>query len=357
MAPVIIAMLLAAISLHVSSRITIASENDKTTGIRLIQKLPHKNHVQGLAWSFDGSKLATLSNFGMLVAIWNTRTWEKEREIHQYSAGYAGSSIAWTAAGNLLTSAGARTQNDGIYSMNLWNPVTGALVKRIEGPPIPDGTTKHNQAATIAVSRKGSLAAIILGHIRSKVTIFEAPDWSIRRIVEMEAVPPLEAGSATAITFAPDDRSVIIANGGNLQRIDLQDGRVQLSINAYQVVKAVGPVVKTLTASPDGKYLASGPIFFPTPPEQNSVRIWNAVNGELIRALPGSDSTTRSIDWSPDGTKLAVTSSHKFRIWNVKDLPKVEELFTSDNVAALALAFSPDGYLAVTDNFSVLILK
>ena len=326
--------------------------------MEIIQRLPHKNYVQGLAWNSDGSKLATLSDFGALVTIWNSRTWEKEREIRQYSAAYSGPGIGWTYDGNLLTSAGAKTQEEGIYSMNLWNPVTGALVKRIEGPPIPLGATKHNQASTLAVSKSGSLAAIVLGHIRNKVPIFNAPDWSISRAIELDAAPPLKLGFATAIAFSPDEHAVVIANGGNLQIVDLQDGHTRLSVRAYEPVgNDAGPIVYSLTFSPDGKYLASGPNFFVAQPDHGPVRIWDAVSGNLVLALPGSEVTTRTISWSADGARLAVVSDRKLRVWNVRDLKKAEILFDFDKIEGLAVAFSPSGLLAVTNDFSVLVFK
>jgi WD40 repeat protein len=143
-------MLLAGLT---SEQTSIAADGEKSESatMKVIQRLPHKNYVQGLAWNSDGSKLATLSDFGATVTIWNARTWEKEREIRQYSAAYSGPGIGWTHDGKLLTSAGAKTQPEGIYSMNLWDPDTGALIQRIEGPPIPPGAVKHNQANRIAV--------------------------------------------------------------------------------------------------------------------------------------------------------------------------------------------------------------
>jgi WD40 repeat protein len=353
----ILLMLLAGLT---SEQASVAADGEKSepATMKVIQRLPHKNYVQGLAWNSNGSKLATLSDFGALVTIWNANTWEKEREIRQYSAAYSGPGIGWTYDGKVLTSAGAKTQPEGIYSMNLWDPVTGALIKRIEGPPIPPGAVKHNQANRIAVSNSGSLAAIILGPIRNIVPIFGAPDWSISRIIELGGVPPFTVGFATAIAFSPDEHSLVIANGGNLQIIDLQDGHTRLSVPAYQRVEnAVGPIVAALTFSPDGKYLASAPNFFRAQPDHGPVRIWDTTSGNLVLALPGTEAATRTISWSADGARLAVVSDLKLRVWNVRDLKKPEILFELDKVEGLAVGFSPSGLLAVTDDFSVLVFK
>jgi WD40 repeat protein len=207
-------------------------------------------------------------------------------------------------------------------------------------------------------SKTGSLAAIILGHIRNTVPIFNAPDWSINRIIELGGAPPLTVGFATAMAFAPDEHSIVIANGGNLQIVDLQDGHTRLSVPAYTRTENVaGPIVNALTFSPDGKYLASGPNFFLPQPDHGPVRIWDTVSGNLVLALPGSEATTRTISWSNDGTRLAVVSDLKLRVWNVRNLQKAEILFTFDKVDGLSVSFSPNGLLAVTDEFSVLVFR
>jgi WD40 repeat protein len=242
--------------------------------------------------------------------------------------------------------------------MNLWDPDTGALIKRIEGPPIPPGAIKHNQANRIAVSKSGSLAAITLGHIYDKVPVFGGPDWSINRIIELGGAPPLTVGFATAMAFAPDEHSIAVANGGNLQIVDLQDGHTRLSVPAYTRIENVtGPIMNALTFSPDGKYLASGPNFFLPQPDHGPVRIWDTVSGRLVLALPGSEFATRTISWSEDGARLAVVSDLKLRVWNVRDLRKAEILFTFDKVDGLSVSFSPSGLLAVTNDFSVLVFR
>jgi hypothetical protein len=294
-----------------------------------------------LDWTAGGSKLATLSDFGALVTIWDVKTWVKDCEIRQYSAGYPGPGIGWTLKGNVLTSAGAKSQDDAIYSMNLWDAATGLLIKKIEGPPIAPGAPKHNQAFTIAVSKSGSMAAIVLGHIHNKVTIFNAADWSIRRVIELESVPPYKAGSATAIAFTPNEHSIAIANGLNLQIIDLQDGRTIISARAYEANDAIGaPIIDSLTFSPDGRYLVSGPNFFPTSIDRDPVRIWDPIDGRLVLALRGNGTTTRAIDWSADGARLAVVTDGKLVVWDVSDPKKAAPLSMFDKVSGLALAFS-----------------
>src|SRR4051794_8768836 len=135
-----------------------------TKDVQVVQRLFLKDYLQAIAWSPDGSKLAALSSFGSLITIWDTHSWRKTREISQFGGTYAEDSLAWTSDGMVIASAGAKVPEEGIYSLNLWNPDTGELVRRILGPPVPEGAWKHNQAAKFVLSNDRSLLAMTFLH-------------------------------------------------------------------------------------------------------------------------------------------------------------------------------------------------
>ena len=272
--------------------------NSKPRGLKIVQRLDLKDYLQGIAWNSNGSKLATLSAFGSLITIWDTQNWQKVREISQYAGTYAGDSIAWTRDGMLLASAGAKIPDDGIYSLNLWNPTTGELVKRIAGPPIAEGAWKHNQANKFVLSRSGALLAMTLLHGGNQLIVFDTRDWSIRRVLEIAAPPSAQLGWASSFAFARDDRSIAITNSRDLQLISLDDGSVIFSVPAYEASKqSVGPTVISLKYNPNGSLLASAPIFFPSVIDDiGPVRIWSASDGRLIAKLPTDAVSFRAVD-------------------------------------------------------------
>jgi WD40 repeat protein len=59
--------------------------------------------------------------------------------------------------------------------------------------------------------------------------------------------------------------------------------------------------VNSVAFSPDGRLLASGSW-------DNTIRLWDAASGALLRTLEGHTNTVLSVAFSPDGRLLASAS-------------------------------------------------
>jgi WD40 repeat protein/serine/threonine protein kinase len=137
--------------------------------------------------------------------------------------------------------------------------------------------------------------------------------------------------SVTSVCFSPDGRH-------------LASGSWDQTVKLWHAVK--GEVVRTLQGhadtvwsvcfSPDGKRLASASA-------DRTVKLWNPATGEVVLTLQGHAATVWSVCFSPDGKRLASAS----RDWTVKlwDAETGQEVLTLQGHIGevTSVCFSPDG--------------
>lgn len=69
------------------------------------RRLRVDNYVNAVAWNTAGSRLATLSNFGGTVTIWDAKAWNVVNEFDRYGGPFSYNSFAFLPDGTLLTAA------------------------------------------------------------------------------------------------------------------------------------------------------------------------------------------------------------------------------------------------------------
>ncbi|MFK8185277.1 MAG: caspase family protein [Phormidesmis sp.] len=95
--------------------------------------------------------------------------------------------------------------------------------------------------------------------------------------------------------------------------------------------------VRAVAYSPNNQYIASGST-------DNTIKIWNAKTGQLVKTLPVADQWIYAVAFSPDGQRMVSAGKDKaLRIWDVNTGQQVGQDFTGHTGEVRAVTFSPDG--------------
>ncbi|MEK6262014.1 MAG: TIR domain-containing protein [Planctomycetota bacterium] len=95
-------------------------------------------------------------------------------------------------------------------------------------------------------------------------------------------------------------------------------------------------IIGRIAYSPDGKRLAS-------PSEDRTIRIWDAVTGEVVRTLGGHTDSIFSVAWSPEGRRIASASADEtVKLWDAESGQLLCTLEGHSN-GVKSVAWSPDG--------------
>jgi WD40 repeat protein len=271
----------------------------------------------------DGSLVATAAGEGG-VRLYDAKTGHLIRAI-----GEAGDrSVAFSPDGRRLAAGGFHMDK----LVGIYDPLTGNRIQSLAGHTeweadactfSPDGT----MLASTGVDRQILVWDLSTGHLRHRL-----------------AGQPFRA---TTLVFSPD--SATLACGGDkvVRLWDMTTGRLRQTLEGHR------EWVCTIAFSPDGASIASGSCDWgfhrghdwPRPegsaPEVSEWRLWDAVSGEVKRAVkePGQ---LLSLAFAPDGSSLACGLGTEVRLYNLssEDAGRI----VADHLAGVtSVAFSPDG--------------
>ena len=119
------------------------------------------------------------------------------------------------------------------------------------------------------------------------------------------AVARLGKGSLNVVRYSPDGARLAVAGSSGIWFYDTTTYR------AIALLTGNTDNVISVAFSPDGKILA-------TSSKDSTVRVWDAVIGELKRELTGQKGRVDSVAFSPDGkTLLSASYARSIYLWDV----------------------------------------
>jgi hypothetical protein len=217
----------------------------------------HTLQVRSMAFSPDGSRLASGSNDGT-IKLWDTASGQELRTLKGHTR--AVYTLVFSPDGTHLTSG----SNDG--TIKLWDAASGRELRTIKAQTGPRN-------------------------------VFFDATWDDNR---------LAMGS---LAFNPDGGR--LASGGEDGMIKLWDAA---SGQLLRSLKGHFDAVLSLAYSPDGSRLASGSM-------DGTLKIWDTANGQEVRTFKEHTDAVVSVAFSPVGNRLVSGSSDMtIKVWDARPL-------------------------------------
>jgi WD40 repeat protein len=241
--------------------------------------------IQALAWSPDGTRIASLENIS--VYIWKPQTGQILASYTPTPDGSWMTSLAWSPNGTRMAVSGFA------HDVQIWNTATEKMVLHHDTGSVdlawsPDGTHIASAAAN-------------KGH---SVQLWDAATG--------QAINFYPGGRLTSIVWSPNGKYICFTdNNGILQVWEAAiNGQQILSCSGMEIGTQYMPARPHLIAwSPDSKYIAFG--------KNTTVQIWEVVARHLRFTYREHMDVVRKVAWSPDGTRIAsvALADKTVRIW------------------------------------------
>jgi len=328
---------------------------DPTTGHQLATLTGHTDGVRAVAWSPDGTRLATAGD-DRQVRLWDLTTGDHLTTLTGHTGGVR--AVAWSPDGTRLATAG-----DG--EVRLWDPATGDHLTTLIGHTgelsavawSPDATrlatASYDREVRLWDSATGHHVGALTGHRGWIRAVAWSPDATRLATASYDREVRLwdpatghhvgaltgHTGEVAAVAWSPD--------GTRLATADF-DGEVRLwdPATGHHVGTLTGHRgwVSAVAWSPDGTRLATADF-------NGEVRLWDPATGHHRTTLTGHTDGVTAVAWSPDGTRLA-TVSYEGKV-RLRDPATGRDLtsLTGHRGWVSAVAWSPDGTRLATADF------
>ena len=311
---------------------------DTATG-QLVQTFgdPQKRspYEMRVAFSPDGARVLTGGHQAMpssddrWLKLWDAATGRLIRTLEGHSGGVT--FVAFSKDSGIMMSSGSG-YNDGL---KFWDVETGRLLRtfRQDFSDGPDGVS------AIAVSLDG--ASVLSGGAYQTLKLWDVTSERLIHAFEGRAHP------IVSVAVSPDGDRVLSGSQGWGDTIRLWEAATGRLIWSGGVKRGASfsELPAAIAFSPDGARVVSR--------EDKTLKLWDAVTGQLLRAFEGHADKVVSVALSPDGAQVASGGQDKtVKLWDTTTGQAVHTL-EGHSDAVLSVAFSHDGARVVSGGKTV----
>lgn len=275
--------------------------------------------ITAIAWSADGSLLASGTQGASTIRIWNAANGELLRTLDGHDSWIR--ALAFSPDGTLLASGSAD------MSIRLWNVADGAEMERMTGHTgwVSNVAFSPDGQQLISSSRDGTVRQWEIDTGRENKSF--AFKLGTSPTTNMQFL-------ATGLAVAPDGKLIAVGGtDGIVHVLDASTGEEQRQLRGHED----WVVLRGLLFAPDGKSVISASL-------DGTIRVWDVAAGVEIGKFEGHKLRVLGISASGDGRQLASTSNEEGRIilWSVPERKQVNS-FSMGQGLITGLSYSPEG--------------
>jgi eukaryotic-like serine/threonine-protein kinase len=240
----------------------------------------HRDVVNSVAWSPDGTRLATGSRDGT-AKVWEAASGQERLTLR----GHAGPvySVSWSPDGTRL----AAGTGDGMGTV--WEAAGGRELLTLRG--------HTGLVGSVSWSPDGTRLAT--GSRDGTAKVWEAA--SSRELLTLRG----HTNAVNSVPWSPDGTRLATGSWDGTAKVwDTAGGRELLTLRGHT------SWVNSVSWSPVGTQLATGS-------DDGTARVWDAAGGGEPLTLRGHTRLVGSVSWSPDGSRLATASEDgTAKVWD-----------------------------------------
>jgi WD40 repeat protein len=272
----------------------------------------HKQKVNSMSFSLDGTRLASGSDDGKLH-IWCVQSGVCEKTLN-YQRNKV-TKVAFSPNGKYLSSSSVSLKSD---ALRVWDVNDDRLIMQLVNDPT------RSKLSSFTFSPDSSYLA--LGGWDGTIRLWNIKNNVCRQILKGHFL------SVSSVTFSPDGSRLVSGSWDNTVRLwNTYSGECEKTLEGHT------SEVLSVDFSPDSTRLVSGS-------SDGTLRLWNVYTGLCERIVEGHSGLVTSVVFSPEGKYVVSGSFDKtVRLWNVNNSSSYERAIKNHTHWANVITFSLDG--------------